>query len=390
MQIVKSNSALIAVDNSFFKFTDSKFNFLQLIQSSQLSVNRNNISTKSIGSDLSNRSQFLNPDVIFDISYFQRNDFWNERMLGFNFINFPNQQISVFDNLLKDLSNNEAFILMSDLNNNDLVNDIKKNGFNENFITIALDSIFLDKYSISYTLNSIALVSCTFSCSNFNISKLLKENNIFKFKNYAKNNTDITSESINAFYDLSREYPYKHLIYSTKYFNITNDIDDEKISGINIQTLLDGAINKFDLSIEMNRNKNYFFESGASVASRKIIPPIKYSLSISGISTGFVEGDIEKIKQNNLFTFIVSVGKENDEDFSYYEMVFENLVIENFSYSLDLQGFLNYNISFSGEISKNSGFRIRSKYTSNILIKQAISSDSKKIYSSDGYNILTF
>lgn len=383
MQLIKSNSVLVGFKNDNFRSVID-YNFLCLVQSISLSINKNNLITKSIGSDLSNKSQFINPDVSLDITFLQRNDFWNERIFGFNFIENESVNISALSNFIENFSNSSAVLLMSDLNKNDLVNNIKTNGFSEDFTSLALDRLYLDKYSISYSTDNVAMVTCSFLMSNFNISKLINDSGI-KFKNCNNENIELTDKSIEDFFSLTNTNPSGFLVYSAKNFNSTNNVD---ISAIDISTLSNSSITKLDFSIDFNRSKYYFFENSASPALRKLMVPLKYSLNINGISANFTEGDIEKIKENKTFNFLILIGDSTNTIGSYTKLLYENLVIENFNYSLNMQGFLEYSLTFSGEISSTSGFKIISEYIDNPLTKFLVSSDSFFLLSSTNSNLL--
>ena len=63
MAILKSNSALVGC------LLNNKFNFLSLIQDSSISINKNILNTKYLGKSLSEKTQFINPDIDFNISF---------------------------------------------------------------------------------------------------------------------------------------------------------------------------------------------------------------------------------------------------------------------------------------------------------------------------------
>jgi len=383
VQLIKSNSVLIAFENNVFR-TNSEYDFLTLVQSISLSVNKNISTTKSIGSDLSNKNQFINPDVSLDITFLQRNDFWNEKILGFNFNDSDAVNKSALSKFIENFYSKSAFLLMSNLDKNDIVNNIKANGFSEDFTSIALSNLYLDKYSVSYSTDNVAIVTCSFLTSNFNIAKLVNDIGV-KFKNCNNENIELTSKSINDFFLLTNTNPSGFLIYSAKNFNITNNVD---ISGIDILTLSNSSIIKLDFSIDFNRSKYYFFENGADPASRKLTLPLKYSLNINGISTNFIQGDIEKIKENKFFNLSLLLGDPNNIVASYTKLLYENLIIENFNYSLNMQGFLEYSLAFSGEISSTSGFKIISEYVDNPIQKFLLGSDLVFLLSSNNNNLM--
>ena len=180
MQIIKSNSVLVGLKN--LQLHNNQFDLLQIVQSASLSIVINNTITKSIGNSLNTKSQFLDPDIKLNISYFLRNDFYNEKVFGFKFLNDAFQKYSTIYNLFNNETNESGFIIFSDLNKNDIINYIKENGFSEDFISISFDKLYLNEYSFSYSVGNVAAVNCSFLGSNFNLSKLINENGI-KFSN---------------------------------------------------------------------------------------------------------------------------------------------------------------------------------------------------------------
>ena len=85
MSILKSNSALIAFDNSSLS-NPNEFSFLNYVQSFSLNNTSNRLNQKYLGSSTLNKTQFVQPEVDLSIKYIQKNDFFNEKLFGFNII----------------------------------------------------------------------------------------------------------------------------------------------------------------------------------------------------------------------------------------------------------------------------------------------------------------
>jgi hypothetical protein len=365
MSIIKSNSALMGLSNSSLNLD---IEFLNFIQSTSFSIKKNNILIKNIGSDINLRTQFVSPDVELNVSYIQRNDFYNEFIMNFAFMD----TVSAFNNIIKNDKSNKSYnenglIILSDMQRGDLANYILKNDFSTDFIGILFSDLFLNSYSFSYKNTELPIVNCSFLSSDFVISKLLKSNTgMFFFPNSDGSNRYTVNKNLLEEFNKVNYTKGNTLTYTTKYFNLQSNVASTNSIGPNTSSLLNGLINNLDFSIpSFNRQKNYFInsESQNSVNSRNIILPLKYSFSVSGVSDNFLEGNLNILKTDTLFTYSIDIGEALNYTRSYYRLIFENLIIEDFTYSLDLNGLLNYTISFSGEINSNSGFKIKQTYT---------------------------
>lgn len=389
MNIIKSNSTLIGFYKSFLNLDDQ--NILQYIQSMSIAVSKNISTAKSIGSDISYKNQFVDPDVILDISYFQKIDFENENIFKFNL----NSKSLFTDIVMDNAFNINAFILMSE-SQPDLINYIVNNDLSTDMIGIFLENLYLDKYSINYSLDSPAIVNCSFLTNLKSISKLIKytnpNENIDYYKLSSSSKTSINKQKINEFKDISN-FNNDQFIYTTKFFNINSNYNDnQSFLGPDLSSLLNGCINKFDFSVNLNRSKYYFLGNQiSSVQNRQIILPIKYTLNISGISikTSPLNAS-DFLSKNNLLKFSIEVGDKNSTNLSGSGIIlFENLTVENYSYFLDLNGNLNYTISFSGEITPTSGFSYNFLKPIGVFDRRVVSSDLYELLTAEGNSIFT-
>jgi hypothetical protein len=307
MNIIKSNSTLIGFD----KNNSNNFKFLSLIQTMALSINKNNLSSKFIGSNLSRKNQFNNPDVVLDISYFQKIDMYNESIF-----NLQLNSECFLKNIINNFYTRSAFIIIGDLPYLNINEYILKNNYSTNMITIALGNIYLDKYSISYSLFNPGLVNCSFVADSLTISNPIDQ---YKFLDAFGSENDLPVLAPYILNEHSKNIK-DQLFLTLKNFNLTSSITGNNILGINLYSLLTASIDKFDFSINFNRSKYYFFESESksSVSNRNIILPLKYSLSISGTSTSFSLGTLDNLKLSN--NFVVSCVIFEQKDFIQFSI----------------------------------------------------------------------
>jgi len=387
MPIIDSSSSLII-------FSDYVLNNIQSIS---LSVDKNNLQSKSIGNNKSLISQFVDPEITLNISYNQTSDLINEMLLGFYLIFKTPDSTSetALNKFFNKFKISRSCILISDEYASDLINKINKNGFSDKFSVISLINLYLNSYSLSYSSNQLAIVNCSFSTSEnkSKISKLSKYDND-KYSVTLRNGGEYPiNNDIFTFVDKNLSLD-KYLVYSSKYFAPSNVLDASGNNDLNIFGVgnLD-VINKLDFSIDFNRPKHYFLSSlgdySTGEANREnLILPIKYSLNISGISTYINATNITYLNNNDFYTYIIKIGDlaSTDKQISYSTMVFENLIIKNFNYSLDVNGKLNYSISFTGEINTTSGYKIFNKL--GVIDSELLSFDGTSILDANGSEIL--
>lgn len=373
MSIIKSNSSLIAFDNSNYKL-ERNFEFLSYVQSFQLNTKVNNIYKKSIGKQLSDVYQYVSPDIDFTINYLQRNDFFTEFLFGFDISNNDNHSfLHKFSNL--NFYNKNALILFSE-DNGDLSKTIDSTGFDD-ILLIALKNIFIKKYNFSYKINELPSVSASFSATNLSISKFEKFNDlIYKFTTPEKEDIFISKNSINDLYDIINISNYSNVTYTVSNFSLSSSHELIEIPGIDLSSFVNSLANSIDFSIDFNRKNVYSFEGEFNNSSfKKLVFPIQASLSINGYSNIINNGNLDLFfKSNKNFNITIDIGGENTD--SYYQLIFENLYIDSFSYSIQLNNKLEYSLSSSFEISENSGFKIKQIRTNTDIILGIKSNDN--------------
>ena len=397
MAIIKSNSALISFDDSAY-LQENNFTFLTYIQSFDLSIESKRLNHKSLGKDSLIRKQFVKPQINLNINYLQSNNFNNELLFGFTKI----LSASTKESFAKKLINNSFFnksanIIFSDLGG-DLIEDFKTISFGsgssysqaiiDKYVTIAFNKLFLNSYSFSYKINQIPIVSTSFLCSDFIISKLKFIQNLGYYveppseempKNF------LTQTNLDNLI-LSSEWPKETLVILMQNFVFENNFSSTSTPGPKIDSFLEGLIQSMDISIDFNRSEFYFLSKNIDeIFDRKITMPSKLNLRISGISYKFETGSIKNFfKEDQKFSCSILVGDPNNLDSNVNKLLFNNMCIESFSYSIDLNGMLNYSIECYVEITDKDGFRILeiNKFDGSLL--NFLSSDGYTLKASDG------
>ena len=386
MATIKSNSVLMAFDYSVYS-ENNIFKYLNFIQSISYDIKTNRINHKSIGSDVYIKSQFTKPEIETTVTYLQRSDFFNETLFGFGFeIDYLTANNSALKNILNGFYNKNAFILMSDTYMNDLALQIKNKGFNSEMLSISLGNTYLKSYSFGYRIGEMPTATASFVSSDLKISKISYDGQ-FKLNNWSDNLITLDENVINNFLTSTNENLNKNITYHMRNLSFQNDFDMAEIPGPNISTFLNGLIQSIDFNIDINRNNYYFFQSGNSPVDRNIIYPLIGKIRISGISKDIITGNFDYFfNSDKKFTMTLLVGEDATSGIlkatsNYYDIVFNDLTVENFSYTFDLNNFLVYSIECSVQITPSQGFNIKRKYTlENINI----------LYSSDSQMLTTF
>lgn len=392
----KSNSILIGFDANAFNADINNFNFLNLVQSFSFDVNLKNSNQKFLGSSETIRDQYTTPEVNFNLSYIQRVDFFNEFAFGFNIYSKESSKANIAKKFEKGFLNQNVFVLL-DPNNEDLISKLSNIENHEiDLKVISFGRVFLNSYSVNYSIGALPIVSASFSSFNTSTSNI-ESRNLLK-----DGDTSILSHGFRNWQDSFYEIPLfkgkdlvsnlnenidETIVYHMRNFSIDTDYASDSLvaPNLNFKTLLDGVIQSLDFSLDFNRNKFYFFEKEFSDSN--FIYPIKGSLKINGISSDLTNGNLKNIfEKNKFFSVKLSLGK-NEQDKDFYELILEKISINSFSFSVDINGMLNYTLDCYFEVGENSGAFIRQV---NKVYNSKLKVDSNFLVSEDGESISVF
>ena len=390
-----SSNVLIGFDNNAFDGKVDDFTFLNLIQSISFNSKIESQREKFIGSDVSLRDQYLRPEIDFTISYIQRVDFFNEFLFGFNIYTKDSNKFSIYKKYEQGFLNENAFVILNS-DNGDLISKVLTNQtFDKNFKAISFGKVFLRNYSIQYSVGKLPIVEASFSAFNTSTSsiesRLLEHEGdsnalFYGFENWNGEFYKTNFLKVKEAADSLNQNQNESIVYQMKNFSLSSNYadDDLKLPNLNFNTLLDGIIQTLSLNINLNNAKYDFFEK--PFFDYKSLYPIKGNLEISGISSALVDGDLNDVfSKTKLFDMVLSLGKDEINK-DYYEILIEDLSIENFTYSIDVNGRLIYSISCYFEISERGGLSIKQIRKNNT---SPISSDSGFLISNDGEEIST-
>jgi hypothetical protein len=393
MALIKSNSTLIAFDRSWLyddTYTNG-FDFLSFVQKIDFEIKTNKTNLKYIGSESTIKNQFVKPDINLQIDYYQKIDFLNEKIFGLIF-NDPDEASKKysFNNLItKNYNNKNIFLLYSDIQYSDLLYQIRDVGFNANMISISMGDVYLTSLSFSYKIGQIPLTSTSFASSNMKVANITSNS----VQSWSGVNLPITQSLASNYIETTQKQNSELIVYVMRNISISNTFSSLNVPSINITTFLTGIIQSMDFSINLNRNKFYFFETGSDPIDRKIMLPIEGTLKISGLSNTFTTGDLNTFFNNNSkFSITIGIaGKYNGTSYSKMtDLIIDNLSVDSFNYTIDLNGLLNYTLTCSFENTTSNGLNMISYENINPLYPILSSFNSEDLLSSDAKLLSVF
>jgi hypothetical protein len=383
MSLIKSNSALVAFTKAGNN-QNSKFIFLHFIQSMSLDIKTNRINSKHIGSSKALTNQFVEPDVNLNITFLNTKDFFNEFLFGFNF-----GQGSALKNII-NLENfhKNSLILLNDIDDQDLID----NGSKSLKYYASIGNLYLENYSLSYKINSLPIVSAAFVGNNLKIGNseegFISEIPLygFEFNDWdGLNNQE--KEEIFSNLKSDTEQKSDRLIYVMNGISAVTDLlETAKFPGSSFSSFLDGVIQDLDITINFNRKKFLFFNETNNAADRKIILPIVGDIKLTGISAHLNIGDLKTFfSANEKFKIDISI---IDDQQVVSNVICNNVVIESYSYSINLNGFLEYSISCS--FQANEDFEIKtSVFEINSANYNFLTSENQSLTSLNGDSFIS-
>jgi hypothetical protein len=388
MAITKSNSVLIAFDNSTFHELQT-IDYLSFVQSISFNFESSSLNLKSIGQQKTITNQYVKPEITFNIEYLQHMDFFNENLFGFYLAHVPEDRASIIYNLTnnffsknKVLNNSTAkedsipffnqniFLFFSRNQGEDLLKTIFINGFNSSIDYVSIGSVYINSYNLSYKINELPIVSASFSGSDLSIKSIENLNNnnyIDMAASYLEDKINLNStDNINKINSFSsrNSSALGNIVYTLKNFNFSSNFQEKTSTpGPQIDTFLSGLIQSFDVSIDLKRNKFYFFlddlSSDNKPYKRTILLPAKGTVKISGVSEKFEYGNIEDYFNNDeKFEMTIDMSQRiSDTKINASKIIINNLIVKSFNYSLDLKNIMTYTMDCEFDITDYDGIK---------------------------------
>ncbi len=325
--------------------------YMSTVQSVSVGFSQQRQKSKQLSSqDLSINNITRMPDVDLSISYYYTPAMLNENLLGLVGANPSYQGTGFFEGYTNDDQN---FYIV---NHQDQGSDMINNGDSEvaNLATsaevVSIGNAFLTNYSLGFSIGSVPIVSTSYKCSNTtiqNISSSEVENPAINLQ--LGNNTNVGSVSLEDAKVLGFDY-YSNInrfsppVCSPTDVNVT--LQNLQIGGAPISG--DAHLQSFSFNIPINRVDQFGLGSDYPY-NRKVQYPIQSDVNLEFLVSGFATGEIANLITNeSTYDFDIQVVDTNEEYQNTFS--FEDLRLENSSYSMNVNDQMNYSLSFSLEI----------------------------------------
>jgi hypothetical protein len=389
--IFKSNNTLFALDKSALN-DFSAFYYLDFLQSVSLSYDVSRSTQKSIGKSLSDKKIYSDNDLKLQISYLQRSDFLQERMFGFNISETGDK--TIFSNLKNNFYNKNAFLLIDETKNGELLTKIIANDFTQDLISIFLSNLFIDGYSFAYSIGSLPKVDVSLSFEEIlNVANLVYISNPAGFyaKKTSTENVILSQKQIESLRDRTSTNLSKNVTYQVSNFSLdASSIQSLNLPFTDISDFLTGLIQSISISVDFSRTQNFYFNKTNKPVDREFLYPIVGRLQLSGMTDNFNKKTLSQFLQSDsTFSLKIAIGDSSSLSSDYSEIIIQNLYLENFSYNVDVNGQIIYSMNASFESNETNGLIIKSiNLKNNDLVYDVIrASNGDKILpkgSSDG------
>jgi hypothetical protein len=338
--IFKSNSAILATSPSPAWTTGQQSGyFVPLVQSSEISVSIDRQTSKQVGSQQYAIDDIVrSPDVNFNVSYLFSPYFVNEYLFGI----YKKDKATSPTDLNQDQN---FYLLINDQNGSDILPSFTGVSPRTNFSGMTCASIgncFLNNYSVGFSVGSLPTVSCSFVGSNVQFVNLTGNRMGIPAINLASGNqvnsgfVDFSNfkTSLSGYSpQVSSDSPNVYRLPVTKPSDVQPTLSNLQCGGA---TLISGAlIQSFNIDIPFERTSLYGLGSNY-IYGRKANSPARGSASISAI-------EIEMLNLQN--------GKQ-----SYFFI--QNAKVNSISYSLNVNGLMEFSASYSFEVNDNGGLVI--------------------------------
>lgn len=373
--VFKSNNVLLALDKSALNDLVN-FYYLDFLQTVSLNYDVTRISQKSIGKDVADKKIYSDNDLKLQISYLQRSDFLQERMLGFNVS--ENGDKSAFSNFKNNFFNKSAFLLIDESKNGEILNKIINDDFTVDMISLFLSNLFIDNYSFVYSIGSLPKVDVSLSFEEIlNVANLIRIPSPAGFyaKKSSTENKILSQKQIESLRDRTSTNLSKNVTYQIKDFSLdASSIQSLNLPFTDISNFLNGLVQNMSISVDLSRIKNFYFNKTNKPTDREFLYPVVGRLQISGITNNFNKKTLSQFLQNDTkFSLKISIGDSVSINSDYSELIIQNIYLENFSYETAVNGNVLYSMSASFESNNTSGLIIKvMKLKDNPLIYDSI------------------
>ena len=352
--IIKSQNAIVAASNHTGSFStfNINLNLINNIQNFAFSFALPHEKSKQIGSQqYAIDNTFTQPDVELTLSYLPESKLQNE--INTNFLKIPDDYTKPIQALSGVLPYNRNFLFITNpTQGEDALSSITIDGSAidlTGFEAASFGNCYLTSYGLSYSIDSLPIVTTTYIGSNA------------KFENLT--GSDMQSPAINLISGNNSNVGQIE-------FSFASGIKDPKIptandpnSSISFENLQVGGqaisgshlVQSVDMSVALQRVSNYGFGSDFSY-DRKAEMPANGSFSISSLVSGYENGNITGIldtEQTYGFDLVLS-----STDSKKIKYSISNARLESYSSSIPVNGIMSFDSSFTFPVNETVGLTL--------------------------------
>ena len=355
--IIKSNNAVIAVSTGTeaFSTNTADMNLFNAVQNTSFSIAVEHQPSKQIGTqDFGLNDVFIQPDVELTFSYYPEPKLENE--VHGNFIKTVDGYNGFIRAFSGTLENNTNFYLLNNPDQErDILDFINLNSTETNlngFESASFGNCFLTSYGLTYGVDSLPTVTTSYVCSNMKFEALTGTSMVAPSINLESGNNNNVGRARFAF------------VTGTKDPVLVNPKNPE--STITLQNLQAGGqilsgthfVQSLDMSVSLQRVSSYGLGSDYAY-NRKAQLPAQGVFNVNSLVSGYDDGTISGILGNETdYTFdLVLDGSGKDMTYSI-----DGAKLENYSYSLPVNGIMTFNASFTFEVTEKKGLRLSGTY----------------------------
>jgi hypothetical protein len=364
--VLKSNKALVLVGNSPAWTTGQDSGYLfSLVQNSTASITNERQNLKQIGQQNYAVNDIVRaPEVSLSMDYYLNPYLNNEFLLGFE------GQENIYEPALSNIKNknNNFYFLFETDDVKDAFEEAKKtSSLNfSGFDAMTFGNCHLNSYNVNFSLRQIPIVSIGFAADNVRfenltgnllsipaINSVSGNNSGSGYLNLGNAYQTITGQYITGDIESRTEFNPRVAVQHASSFSLQS----LQVGGIGIGASDNPILQSFDLSLALDRVPLYGLGSNYPYG-RKLQYPINGQAQISCLVSGLKSGNWQSILTGESgYEFEIAFSDFNNFVTGFYKV--DGAKLDSVSYALAVNGILQFNASFSFQVTDSSGFYVK-------------------------------
>ena len=364
--VLKRDSALVVTGPSpAWKTGEETGYFLPLVQNSEISLSIDRQTSKQVGFQQYAVDDIVrSPNVSFNMTYLFSPYMLNEYLIGIS-----GENVGVSKIVNSQLNRDQNFYLLVDNDvGSDILHQFSQSPPRTNFSgmnCISMGNCFLTNYSVGFQVGSLPTASVSFEGSNLKMDALTGQQITIPSINLASGNAsgagllkltglkDSFTGYVNSVFDTTPNV-YNMPVVSPQ--NVDVILENLQVGGY---PLVSGAlIQSLDISIPFERTSLYGLGSNY-VYGRKLQLPLRATVNLSAIVEDFNSGDSSRLHvAEEKYDFQIKFSDQKRTTSGAFN--FHDARVNSLSYSLDINGNMQFSASYSIEITSSTGLTILS------------------------------